>query len=101
MVLTVRDGEGRVVRRIAGPAAAGFHRVAWDLRYPTPGAWSPEPVDEFRQMPGVLAVPGTYSVSLAKRVEGALTELGASQTFEVVPLRDPVLPGMEPAAMVA
>lgn len=36
--LIVRDAEGRVVRRLSGPTRAGFHRVAWDLRYPTPNA---------------------------------------------------------------
>ncbi|MBI3716746.1 MAG: glycosyl hydrolase [Betaproteobacteria bacterium] len=34
IVLTVRDAAGQVVRRITGPAKAGFTRVAWDLRFP-------------------------------------------------------------------
>ena len=34
VVLTVTDDAGNVVRRLTGPAGAGFHRVAWDLRYP-------------------------------------------------------------------
>ncbi|MHC5002127.1 MAG: WD40/YVTN/BNR-like repeat-containing protein, partial [Planctomycetota bacterium] len=34
IVLTVRDADGAVVRRVTGPVGAGFHRVAWDLRYP-------------------------------------------------------------------
>ncbi|MGB5815233.1 MAG: glycosyl hydrolase, partial [Thermoanaerobaculia bacterium] len=38
IVLTVRDKAGDVVRRIAGPAGSGFHRVAWDLHYPTTNA---------------------------------------------------------------
>ena len=101
MLLTVRDAAGEVVRRITGPTGPGFHRVAWDLRYPITQAWSPRPGDDFRRPTGVLAAPGTYSVSLAKRVEGEITDLGEAQTFEVVPLRDPVLPGMAPAEMVA
>ena len=32
MVLTVTDADGKKLRDIAGPATAGFHRVAWDLR---------------------------------------------------------------------
>ena len=32
MLLTVRDAGGAVVRRLTGPATAGLHRVAWDLR---------------------------------------------------------------------
>ncbi|HJZ11141.1 MAG TPA: glycosyl hydrolase, partial [Acidobacteriota bacterium] len=34
IAITVTDEEGNVVRRITGPATAGFHRVSWDLRYP-------------------------------------------------------------------
>ncbi len=101
MLLTVRDAAGDVVRRLEGPAKPGFHRVAWDLRYPTTQAWSPGPGNPFRRPIGALAAPGTYSVSLAQRHDGKVTDLGQSQSFEVKPLRDPVLPGMEPAEMVA
>ena len=34
ILLTVTDEDGGVVRRLTGPVAAGFQRVAWDLRYP-------------------------------------------------------------------
>ena len=34
IVFTVRDEAGEVVRRLTGPVKSGFHRVAWDLRYP-------------------------------------------------------------------
>ncbi|MEM7354202.1 MAG: glycosyl hydrolase, partial [Acidobacteriota bacterium] len=101
MILTVRDSLGEVVRRVTGPAKPGFHRVAWDLRYPVAQAWSPQPNRGFGRPTGILAAPGTYSVSLAKRVDGEITDLGEPRTFEVVPLRDPVLPGMEPGEMVA
>ena len=35
VVMTVTDAAGAVVRRITGPARAGLHRVAWNLRYPS------------------------------------------------------------------
>ena len=34
--------KGAVVRRLAGPGAAGVHRVAWDLRFPDPTALGAE-----------------------------------------------------------
>jgi photosystem II stability/assembly factor-like uncharacterized protein len=34
IVLTIAAADGSVVRRFTGPAEAGLHRVAWDLRYP-------------------------------------------------------------------
>jgi photosystem II stability/assembly factor-like uncharacterized protein len=90
VVLTVTDQDGNVVRRLTGPTGSGFHRVAWDLRYPpsTPTSLTPFPMNNpFRSPPvGPMAVPGTYSVSLAKRVGGELMPLGEPQTFETVPL---------------
>ena len=94
IVLTVRDTSGAVVRRIAAPAKAGFHRVAWDLRYPSTGPWSArEATDEDFTGSGRLAPPGRYSVSLAKRVKGRWVDLGQSEEFDVVPLRRGTLAG--------
>ena len=97
IVLSVRDSGGDLVRRLTGPAKSGFHRVTWDLRDPSSRPWSPpQPRPDFdrRNRGGALVLPGTYSVSLAKRVDGKLVDLGQSQTFEVTPLRDGgVLPG--------
>ncbi|HEV2720273.1 MAG TPA: glycosyl hydrolase, partial [Thermoanaerobaculia bacterium] len=89
IVLVVSDEEGNVVRRVSGPAKAGFHRVAWDLRYPPPSPIELKaPEEDVFQPPaaGPLAAPGTYKVQLVKRVDGADTALGPAQTFHVVPL---------------
>jgi hypothetical protein len=90
IILTVTNSSGEVVRRVTGPTAAGFHRVAWDLRYPSSTPWRPQDDDDQRQASddGYLAAPGTYSVSLAKRVDGVTTDLGQSTSFEVVPMYD-------------
>ena len=34
--LEVKDKDGNTVRRLNGPVKKGFHRVAWDLRFPSP-----------------------------------------------------------------
>ncbi len=47
VVLTVRDSNGEVVRKLEGPAKAGFHRVAWDLRYPESSPWTDKPQDNY------------------------------------------------------
>ncbi|MEE9601856.1 MAG: hypothetical protein V3V75_01020, partial [Thermoguttaceae bacterium] len=93
IVLTVRDAAGNVVRYVEGPVKAGFHRVAWDLRYPETDPWKPEdPTDEPYITPaGVLAAPGMYTVSFGKRVDGKLEDLGQSHTFEVKSVREPTL----------
>ena len=95
IVLTVKNANGGIVRHVEGPVEAGFHRVAWDLRYPSVQAWIPEDQREDGYMPtsGVLVAPGTFTVSMHKRVDGVLTNLGQSQTFEVASIREPTLPG--------
>jgi photosystem II stability/assembly factor-like uncharacterized protein len=90
IVLTVRDADGGIVRRLEGPATAGFHRVAWDLRYPTKAAHDPELDPEL--FAGAPAGAGTYTVSLAKRVGGELTDLGLSESFEVADVSSGTLP---------
>ena len=89
VVLTVFDDENNVVRRVTGPVTEGFHRVAWDLRYPPPSPIELEPREPSlfaTPEQGPLAMPGTYKVRLAKRVDGVETPLGEAQTFTVVPL---------------
>ena len=102
LIFTVRDASGNVVRRLEAPGKAGIHRVAWDLNYPDLDPYSPGGGGGFGGPPtGPMVAPGTYSVSLAKRVDGVVTEFEGSQSFEVKPLRERGLPGAEPTAVAA
>jgi len=103
ILLTVRDASGEVVRHLTGPVDSGIHRVAWDLRRPSHAPWGQGAGDawEQRRNRGVLASPGTYTVSLAKRVDGVVTDLGLGQRFEVVPMREGTLSGASPEAAAA
>jgi photosystem II stability/assembly factor-like uncharacterized protein len=86
VILTVTDEAGQVVRRIAGPVTQGIHRLAWDLRYPSvePTQLEAAARDEWEGPPlGPLVVPGTFTISMAKRQAGVLTPLGQPQTFVV------------------
>jgi photosystem II stability/assembly factor-like uncharacterized protein len=85
ILLTVRNADGAVVRRIEAPADKGFHRVAWDMRYPAPDPvtleappdlppWQSDPI-------GPMALPGSYTVTLSRRVEGVYQDLASPQTF--------------------
>jgi len=89
IVLTVRDDDGEVVRRMDAPRSAGVHRVAWDLRMPAPDPISlrsrPEPMWGPPSV-GPMVEPGEYSVTLSKEVDGVTTELAGPVAFEVVPL---------------
>jgi hypothetical protein len=100
----VTDETGNVVRRLTAPAKAGFARVAWDLRYP---ASNPTELKEREESPwspgprGPMVVPGTYRVSLAKKVDGVVTPLGEPQPFQVVPLGASTLGEADRAAVLA
>ena len=90
VVVTVSDANGQVVRRFTAPATAGVSRVAWDLRLqPTDPINGPpfrvDPDFPFGSPPvAPFAPPGTYQVSLLKRVDGVFTTLGSPQRFQVV-----------------
>jgi photosystem II stability/assembly factor-like uncharacterized protein len=88
VIFTISDSSGRVVRRLTGPVTAGMQRISWDLRSPAsslPPPPNPEAENPFDEGPaGPLVMPGTYKVSLAKRVDGAITSLGQAQEFQVI-----------------
>jgi photosystem II stability/assembly factor-like uncharacterized protein len=103
ILLTVKDADGNV----AGPVKLGVHRVAWDLRFPAsnPTALKPGPTpteNPFYEAPtGPLAVPGTYTVSFEKRVDGVATPIGEPQTFQVESLGLQTLKAPDAAALLA
>ena len=94
--LTVKDEAGNVVRRLSGPSSKGFHRIAWDLRYPSQNGirlGRSYSGGNSRFGGGMMATPGTYTVTLNKQEGGTLTQLSGPQSFEVVPLRKGALEG--------
>jgi len=103
IVFVVKDGDGNVIRRVEGPAEAGFHRVSWDLRYPALHPFVPEEErEENDSRVGVLVVPGTYSVSMYQRIDGELNDLNQSQTFDAVSVRpEPTIAGTSQDERVA
>ncbi|MBK9965503.1 MAG: glycosyl hydrolase [Holophagales bacterium] len=89
LLFTVADEAGNVVRRLSTPGKAGFSRVAWDLRLPSPNPTElkEKEADVFSAGPrGPMVAPGTYRVSLARKADGVVTTLGEPQSFAVVPL---------------
>ncbi|MBX7218894.1 MAG: glycosyl hydrolase [Blastocatellia bacterium] len=103
IMLTIQDESGRVVRRLNGANSAGMNRVTWNLRSPgtvlSPAA--PEEGDDDDGGPdGPLVLPGTYKVSLAKRVSGVWSQLAGPQTFTVKALGVESMAAADRAALV-
>jgi hypothetical protein len=87
MYLMVYDDSGAAVRRVDAAVEEGFHREAWDLRYPTVSETEDlHPGEDFLPAAtlGPLAMPGKYSVRLFKKLDGVVTELAGPQSFTVV-----------------
>ena len=98
--LTVKDNSGKVIRKIKAPAKKGMNRIAWDLQHASTQPIRPGQRGR-RFSRGALAMPGTYSVALAKEIDGKVTPLTDPVEFEVVPLREPTLKGISAEEYVA
>ena len=105
VMLTITDSAGKVVRRISAPTKAGFHRVAWDLRYPatnparlTPVDAEANPWDEGPR--GPLALPGNYTATLEKWVDGKVTQLAEPVTVVTEVLGTASLPAPDRAKVL-
>ena len=86
----VYDEGGAPIRRVDSSTDAGFHRVAWDLRYPAmrvkehrPGAEEDEDFPSIADY-GPLVLSGSYSVRMFEKVDGVVTEVAGPQSFKVV-----------------
>ncbi len=93
LIFTITDPDGKIVRRLNAPAGQGVQRVVWDMRYTPPsisatppqlpaGVTLPDGVTFGPQ--GPLVMPGKYTVTLAMRVNGLVTAMPGSQSFDVV-----------------
>jgi photosystem II stability/assembly factor-like uncharacterized protein len=96
LLFTITDSDGAVVRRLSVPATQGVQRTVWDMRYTPPIISAPPQLPPGVILPegfaggggggqgGPLVMPGKYNVSMAMRVNGVVTPMPGSQTFNVV-----------------
>ncbi|MGA2297782.1 MAG: glycosyl hydrolase [FCB group bacterium] len=90
LIFTITDETGFVVRRLTTPAKAGINRMNWDLCYP-----SPFPVNaatEINKNSGMPVLPGKYKVSVAKSIDGEITQLTEPMEFNTKVLNNTSLP---------
>ena len=80
-VMSVTNEAGRLVRELRVPAAAGTHRVSWDLRHSMPGeveVWARHVDPDLARSigdRGPWASPGRYTVTVAARGGTASTQV--------------------------
>lgn len=97
IIFTITDADGKVVRRMNAPAGQGIQRAVWDMRYMPPSISAPPAGGQgggggggggggfggFGSQ-GQLVMPGRYTVTMALRSGGVVTNLPGSQSFNVV-----------------
>ncbi len=93
--ITVKDSDGDVVKRISAPAKEGFNRVNWDLTRNSKRPINPESTSSSQgwRSRGFMVMPGTYTASLSKQVDGEITPLSEPIAFKVKPLHEGALEG--------
>ena len=85
----VYDESGAPVKRVNADVGDGFHRATWNLHYfastlgDSDGGGGDEDFPSASSQ-GPLVLTGKYSARLFKKVDGAVTPLGAPQNFNVV-----------------
>ena len=67
--ITVTDKDGKVIRELEGPGAAGVNRTNWDLRYDSPAEPTPEQLEAMAAgydfgPRGPFVEPGEYSIQI-------------------------------------
>ena len=87
--LTIHSDDGQAIRRITGSRKKGMHRLTWDLRYPSmaPIELGDESLEPWEDPDvGPLVLPGTYTATLSKEVDGIAEQLAGPVSFNVNPL---------------
>jgi photosystem II stability/assembly factor-like uncharacterized protein len=85
--LEIKDASGNFVKRVAGKAKKGIHRVTWDMTYGQTSAV----VDGKLSGSSLIAPPGKYNATLYKRVDGSITQLAEPVDFELQAIYQPAL----------
>ena len=95
IMLTIKDAQGNLVNTVKGTNKQGFNRVAWNLGYTDRSGVSLTPPRRSMNFfgGGIMATPGTYSVTISKVVDGIVTVVVPAQNFEVIPLAEGALKG--------
>jgi len=102
LIFTIKDVNGEVVNEIRSSPSDGINRVYWDLTYPAIDQVNTSLADPMKNLSsGIMVLPGSYTVELAKSIDGEITPLTAAVPFEVKTLDNQSVPISDPAAMLA
>ena len=93
--IEVCDSEGDIIKRVDGKTKKGLHRLTWDMKYA-----STNPLTEKdSKNNGLMALPGSYTATLFKRVGTKVTPLSEPVSFELAAIVEGALEGATPQEM--
>jgi hypothetical protein len=105
LVFTIRDSEGKVVKKEFVTPKKGLQRWYWDLRYTLPDPVTFEEPSFYNPFSsrdeGTLVLPGSFSVEMHELQDGKLTALAGPVSFNVKALDNAVLPAKNRSEKVA
>jgi len=104
LVFTIRDTNGEVVRVIKSGQRTGINRMTWDyskeiMASPTLRGTSANSMGT--PSAGATALPGQYTVEIARNVGGEITPLAGPEPFTVRLLNQFTLPAKDRGAVIA
>jgi photosystem II stability/assembly factor-like uncharacterized protein len=105
LLLTIKNDNGTIVKKISKDIKKGLQRTNWDLRYESsnpinlrkPSFYNPFGGNDA----GTLVEPGNYTVSLSKLADGQETQLAEPVAFKIKALNNTVLPATDRNTLVA
>ena len=98
IVFTITDESGTVLRKLKTPAKKGLQRITWDLRMPSTSPINLQDRKEgeaVTEESGIWTIPGRYYVSMARSVNGVITDLTGPEKFETITLAMTTLPAAD------
>ena len=98
ILLTIRDMDGELVRKIEQQPKIGFNRVSWDMHYPSRKVVKSNSRMTDEDPRAFIASPGMYTVTLSKKINGEVVDLAGPIEFELIRLHQGALKGGTPIA---
>ena len=104
LLFTIRNEKGDIIRKLKSNAKKGVNRMVWDFRYPSSNPINIAPATNDNPFQsndvGQLAAPGNYTVTLAKYVDGIVTDIAGPEKMVIGVLPGTTLPSANRPALV-
>lgn len=102
LIFTITDESNNIVQQIFKSASKGMNSITWNFTY---SGFSPVSTTSFNPLGssrnGIMAMPGTYKVSLSIYAKGELKELAGPVAFSCKPLDIVTFPSTDNRAKLA